>query len=317
MSRSTAPHTHEPGAAVGNAKRASWWPAILAAAAYPLFWQVVRRIHTDSEGAVLLSTVASLAIIITFTAQFARAIPSGRVLVMHILMSSGIAIPVRLLLAGHPSSRAAALVMDSGIPDLLFVWFAASLGSALSLLIRAANMIPPVAAVLALVDVWTVLLGGPVHRIMVSPNRVAQAVTRAMTVELPAPSAGAAPIQPISVVGFADFLFIAFFTAAVCRYMPSPNAFARTLKALILVLCAYMLLVHLTGWALPALLPMAVVMIALHWRHFHYNRSEAFALAYAAVFIALIATGFWLMSRRSSAMGPMAPARPPARSSPL
>lgn len=280
----------------------SWWPAILAAAAYPVFWQVVRRIHTDSEGAILVSTIASLAIIISFTAYFARAARSTRVLLAHAIVSAGLALPLRLVLAGHPSSRAAAILMGTGIPDLLFVWFAASIGSALSLLIRAANMIPPVAAVLALVDIWTVLLGGPVHRIMVSPNRVAQAVTRAMTVELPAPSAGAAPIQPISVVGFADFLFIAFFVAAVCRYLPAPRTFARTLNALIVVLCAYMLLVHVTGWVLPALLPMAVVMIALHWRHFHYNRSEAFALAYAGIFIALIATGFWLMSRRSAAL---------------
>ncbi len=317
MNRPSEPAMPTPGSQSGNTNARPVWPAVLSAGAYFLFWQVVRHLHTDSEGAVLLSTVASLAIVITFTAEFARAVSSRRAIVLHIAISGALALPVRLILAGHPNSALVRFLIGTGIPDLLFVWFAASIGSALSWLIRAANMIPPVAAALALADIWTVLLGGPVHRIMMSPNRVAQAVTRAMTVELPAPSTGAAPIQPISVVGFADFLFIAFFVAAACRYLPSPNTFARTLKGLIVVLCAYMLLVHLTGWALPALLPMAVVMIALHWRHFHYNRSEAFALAYAAVFIALIATGFWFMSRRSASLHAPAPPATSTRPSTL
>ena len=47
-------------------------------------------------------------------------------------------------------------------------------------------------------------------------------------------------------------------------------------------LSAYMLLVHFSGLSLPALLPLAVVMLALHWRYFQYSRSEVFALLYAA-----------------------------------
>src|SRR5438477_524299 len=81
------------------------------------------------------------------------------------------------------------------------------LGVLLSRLLRSANMIPPVAAVLALVDIWTVLLGGPVQKAIESQTPASKAVVSAMTVPLPsAPKTGAAPFV---VVGFADFLFAA------------------------------------------------------------------------------------------------------------
>jgi drug/metabolite transporter (DMT)-like permease len=69
------------------------------------------------------------------------------------------------------------------------------------------------------------------------------------------------------------------------------------LSILIAVLCAYMLLVHYANISLPALLPLAVVMLALHWRHFQYSRSEMFAMLYAGIFILLIGAGFWYMNQ--------------------
>src|SRR5437763_16231487 len=160
-------------------------------------------------------------------------------------------------------------------------------------------MIPPVAAVLALVEILTVLLGGPVKQIMESPNLVAHAVTQAMTAQMPSIRMGAAPYRPSSMVGFADFVFIAFFVAAVCRFVQVQGTYKKTLVGLIAVLCAYMPLVHFFDWNLPALVPMGAIMIALHWRHFHYERSEAFALLYAGVFIAIIALGFWYFGKRN------------------
>ena len=52
---------------------------------------------------------------------------------------------------------------------------------------------------------------------------------------------------------------------------------------------------------LPALLPMALVMIAVHWRQFHYERSEVFALLYAAGFIALIVGAFMYFQPHTTA----------------
>lgn len=281
-------------------ERSAGLGSVLLAVAYLGFWQIAPRLRTDSLPAILLSTVVSLALILWFTAEFARAIRAPRQLAWNALLAAAVIIPLRLLLlARHPS----ALWLHAHLPgllDLLLVWLAASLGALLSFVLRAANMIPPIAVVLALVDIWTVLLGGPVQQMMQSGHPTAKAVVQGMTVQLPTPTVGAAPIPPPAVVGFADFLFIAFFVAAICRFVSAPRIYVRMLVTVIVVLCAYMLIVLLNpyDWALPALLPLALVMIALHWRHFHYSRSETFALLYAALFLAAIAAGFWFFGRQ-------------------
>lgn len=274
---------------------------ILAAAAYLVFWQVAPRIRSDSLGAVLVSTVLSLALIVWFPAEFARVVHSRRALAYHALAAAVINLPLRFgIFGGHVLAPWSYLELIPGLPGLLFIWFAAAIGTSLSRILRSANLIPPVAAVLALVDIWTVMLGGPVQQIMQSSTPAAQAVARAMTVRLPAPTttAGATPLRLD--VGFADFLFIAFFVAAICRFTDPARTFKRALGALILVLCAYSVIVMFSQWALPALVPMSIVMIALHWRRFHYQRSEVFALLYAGLFIAVIAAGFWLFARGDS-----------------
>lgn len=275
--------------------RADWRSLVWGAMGYLVFWQIAPRVRIDGLYVVIVSSLVALAFVIWLTARFARVLRTPRSVVVATLLLALIAIPLRVLLAlRYPLALHLNLALP-GLVDLLFIWFAASIGVLLSLLVRGANMIPPIAAVLALVDIWTVLLGGPVKQVMESQAPAAQKVTQAMTVPLPAPTTGAAPFV---VVGFADFLFIAFFIAAICRYVAKPDPYPRTVIALILVLTAYMLVVLVTDLSLPALLPMAVVMIALHWRHFHYARSEAFALLYAGLFIAVIAVGFWFLARR-------------------
>ncbi|HXG25153.1 MAG TPA: hypothetical protein VNJ09_11400 [Chthonomonadales bacterium] len=275
--------------------RADWHSLVWGAIGYLAFWQIAPRVRIDGLYVVIVSSLVALAFVIWLTARFARVLHTPWSAVIATLILAVIAIPLRVLLAfRYPPAFHLNLALP-GLVDLLFIWFAASIGVLLSLLVKGANMIPPIAAVLALVDIWTVLLGGPVKQVMESQAPAAQKLTQAMTVPLPAPTTGAAPF---AVVGFADFLFIAFFIAAICRYVAKPDPYPRAVIALILVLTAYMLVVLITGLSLPALLPMAVVMIALHWRHFHYARSEVFALLYAGLFIAIIAVGFWYFARR-------------------
>lgn len=226
-------------------------------------------------------------------------------LTIFIILSIVAVIPFRLMLVGivRPMAPWTWMVMVPGLPDMLFIWFAAALGTLLSLILRGVNMIPPIATVMALVDMWTVLAGGPVQQIMTSDNAVAKAVTNTMTVRMAAPQAhGAEPMG--GAVGFADFLFIAFFIAAMIRFVPTAKVYSKTLLVLIVILCAYMLIVFATGLGLPALVPMSIAMIAIHWRHFHYERSELFALLYAGLFILLIVGVFWFLRRR---LDPIAP----------
>ncbi len=286
---------------------ASWLAPAVAGIAYLIYWQVVPRMRTESMGAVILSTLFSLGLIVWYTASLARTVKSLRVLILCGFVCGIIVIPLKIMLGkGSVYGPWTYLMRMPGLADLLFIWLAASFGAALSLLLRSANMIPPVAAVLALVDTWTVLLGGPVQRIMESTNPVAQAFSQAMTVPIPTPRIGASPFKPTSFVGFADFVFIAFFVAALCRLINDERAYRKTVRALVVVLCLYMLAVITESSlrALPALVPMAVVMIGLNWRHFRYERSEAFALLYAAIVVGGIAVGFWYFGRTNRSEEP-------------
>ena len=278
-----------------SARSESLIPPLVVAALCLLFSQIAPRIHAESVYTFLISSVLYMVLIVWFAASLGRALDSRRRIIISGVLAALIAIPFRAMVVRHVPPGLWLHTAVPGLSDLLMVWLAGSIGSALSLLLRSANMIPPVAAVLALVDIWTVLLGGPVQQIMQSENPTAKAVTQAMTVQLAAPKTGAAP-SPL-LIGFADFLFIAFFTAAICRFVPNGRAYNLTVRGLLAILSAYLLLVAFIPLDLPALVPMAVAMIALHWRQFHYERSEAFALLYAGIFIALIAIVFWYFGR--------------------
>ncbi len=269
------------------------WGAIWPVAAYLIYWQVAPRIRDDRIGTVILSTLVSLTLVIVATGTLGRTIRSVRGALVLTLVAAAVIVPIRLMAAfGHMLPPWRWILAAPGVADLGFIALGAGCGILLSRMVRGANMVPPVAAVLALVDIWTVTMGGPVHQIMTSDNPGAQKVAEAMTVRLPAPTSGAAPI---AVVGFADFLFIAFFTSAMCRFAGDREGYRRTVWPLAIVLSLYMLVVLVTGLRLPALVPMAVVVIIAHWRRFHYARSEAFALLYAGLVVAAIIAGAVLM----------------------
>lgn len=265
------------------------WPI----AAYLVYWQIAPRIRDDRIGTVLISTLISLALVVMLTGALGRTVRSLRGALILTLCAAAAVVPLRAMAAfGFMVPPWRWIMVIPGLAELGFIGLGAGCGILLSRVLRDVNMVPPVAAVLALVDLWTVTMGGPVHQIMTSESPGAQKVAEAMTVKLPAPTSGAAPI---AVVGFADFLFIAFFTAAMCRFAGDREGYRRTVWPLTIVLSLYMLVVLITGMRLPALVPMAVVVVAAHWRRFHYARSEAFALLYAGLVIAAIIFGAVLM----------------------
>lgn len=272
----------------------------LVALAYLAYWQIAPRIPATSVWAVAVSTIIALALGIWLPAQMGYKLRrSPKWALANLGVASAVILPVVLMVVFRQRVVApwSLLLHVPGLPFLGLIWLAASLGALVSFLVRGANMIPPIAAVLALVDIWTVV-AGPVHSLMHSDDPTARSVSRVMTVPLAAPKQppGATPMQ--GSVGFADFLFVAFFAAAIGRFVPSRRTYLRTLYGLIVVLSIYMLVVLFRDVNLPALVPMAVTMIAVHWRLFHYERSELYAMLYAALFIALIAIGFWYLGRR-------------------
>lgn len=279
--------------------------AVWASVVYLAFWQVAPRIRDERIGTVVVSTIVSLVLVVFVTALAARSVapvsdvvdrPSVKRMLLLVTAAALVVVPLRIMFAvrtvAPPWSWAMAV---PGLTELAFILLGVAVGALLSLIIRSANMIPPVAVVLAVVDIWTVMLGGPVQQAMEGQTEGARKLAEAMTVQLPAPTSGAAPI---AVVGFADFVFIAFFVAAMCRYMGDAVGYGRTVRPLAVVLALYMVVVLATGWSLPALVPMAVTVLALHWRRFRYERSEAMALVYAgALLVVLLAASLWFRSR--------------------
>ncbi|NUQ70141.1 MAG: hypothetical protein HUU17_04900 [Chthonomonadales bacterium] len=265
----------------------------VALIAYMVFWQIAPRIREERLWLVLLSTVLSLALSVWVAAAVAARLQRVQSALILTLGCAALVIPLRIMFAaGRLVTPWVWMIRVPGLNELVFMLFGVGAGVLLSRIVRSLNMIPPIAVVLALVDIWTVLLGGPVQRVLSNPTPAAEKLAEAMTVRLPSSTAGAAPM---AVAGFADFLFIAFFVSSLCRYIGMNDGYNRTLLPLMLTLCAYMLVVMVTGWALPALAPMAVVVLAVHRSAFHYSKEERNALGYAAgLILILIVLGFAL-----------------------
>lgn len=291
-----------------ESRRPLWLNPLLIALAYLVYWQIVIRLRSDSLPVIILSSMVSLGLMIWLAASLGRSLQSTKALIICSLAAAALIVPIQIMLVlRYPLVPWIYLLMVPGLQGVMLILFASCLGAALSKLVRAANMIPPIAVVLALVDIYTVLLGGPVKQVMQSETPVAQNIVRAFTAPVAVPEqASARPFAPI--VGFADFLFTAFFIAAICRFVTARSPFARTVITLITALCLYMCIVLYFDLSLPALVPMALVMLALHWKNFHYSRSEVFALIYAALIIGVVVGLFWFLGRSRE------PAEPPRSS---
>ncbi len=86
-------------------------------------------------------------------------------------------------------------------------------------------------------------------------------------------------------VGFADYLFIALFFACFVKFH-APGK--RTFLTLCFTLAAYMMIVAVKDVALPALVPIAVVVVSMNFRRFQFERQELFAMLYAGIIVGII-----------------------------
>jgi hypothetical protein len=262
-----------------------------------LFWPIVRHIPSGSMAVVGLTTLVSLFLVLLFTVRMARAMRSPRAIALNLALSLLLMLPLKLiprLIHVFPTWQGWGTLLPywkiyiapfhaaNGLDALGLIWIAVSLGTALSRLVREFKLVLPMGVALALVDLYTVFGGGVVETAVSGKNTAAQAAMSALTVQLPTMHAsnGAAPF--ILSIGFADFLFIALFFACFARFDISGR---RTFQVLFVTLFLYMTIVFLTGTALPALVPIGVVVIGMHWRRFRYERSEAFALLYAGLIL--------------------------------
>lgn len=191
------------------------------------------------------------------------------------------------------------LVSASLGPAGLIIW-SASLGALVGGLIRDYNMLLPISVFLMGFDFFLVLTPAGITQAVLgaAPEMVAQVAytTPAVRTEVTE-----APLQPFALIGPADFLFFSMFLVALNRFGGRAKA---TFLWVLLALAGYLLVVLLFGHlslgpfslaALPALVPMAVVVLAVNWNTFRLSKDEKISLMVVTILVmALIAGSFWL-----------------------
>src|SRR2546421_9198011 len=88
--------THKPESA-----RPVWVAPALLATAYLAYWQIAPRIRAESEGAVVVSTMIALALVVWFTAAFARSVRSTRGVLANVLASALVSVPIIVIILAN------------------------------------------------------------------------------------------------------------------------------------------------------------------------------------------------------------------------
>ena len=163
------------------------------------------------------------------------------------------------------------------LPMFLGIIFAASsIGYLVAMRVRDKNLLLPVVMFAAWVDFWTVTQG-PVSAVLKRAPEVANAIAA------PIPAAGTGAFVPRTLVGPGDFLFMALVFAAVHRLrMNGPRNYWFVFIGMTAGMLA--VLFGLIGY-LPALIVLAVSVVAANWREFKLTRQEAISTAIVGVLL--------------------------------
>lgn len=214
-------------------------------------------------------------------------------------------------------------VLLSVVRQLGLISWCMGLGALLSTLIRERNLIVPIAIFLALLDMFLVLTPVGLTQKMLTQNAEA---SKKVLYNVPAPKveqpkgekAPPPKVEAQAYVGPADFLFLGMFFVALFRFQMRTQ---ETLRAIIPVLAAYLLIVLLLGsvtiggvslGALPALLPIGATIFIVNRKEFVMTRDEIASTAViAGLGLALLIYG---ATRPRKAPRPPATTRPAAPS---
>lgn len=158
----------------------------------------------------------------------------------------------------------------------LIMLVAASIGYAVSLRIRERSLLLPVVMVAAWIDFWTVTRGPVAAALKKAPEVVG-------AISAPIPHAGTGQFVPSAMIGPGDFLFAGLVFAAAHSLGMRP---ARNFWFVFVGMTVGMLLV-MTGVLpyLPALIALAISVIAANWRQFKLSKREAIYVAVVGVLL--------------------------------
>ncbi len=194
----------------------------------------------------------------------------------------------------------AAQVAVGAIADSFVSAAALLLGSSISGLIRHANLLPPVAVVLTVVDIWTVWLGGFVARIQQKAQEgvvIAQRVIEAATVKMPTVATTQYAHVGIPVIGIGDLFFAAFLFALLWKF--GLNARSAFVLSVVFVIFGLMLAqLPFVPFGVPGLPFIALAILLPNLKSFRYTPEEKKALLIGAVFLVGLLALFSLMVRQ-------------------
>ena len=176
--------------------------------------------------------------------------------------------------------------------DMALLCAATFAGVSLARMIRTPNMLGPIGGIIAVIDIWGVLFGGPVSKIMAS--EAAKPVTeKAMT---SGPQIGAIGATnpafsiPLPQIGVGDFLFLALLLGIIVIHRMNWRTPAWT--TWLLVSGALLSITFLPFFpALPGLLFIGAGAVLPNLKYFTYTRDEKFALLWAGVLVLVMTVG--------------------------
>lgn len=174
-------------------------------------------------------------------------------------------------------------------------------GTTLARLIRHANLLPPIAVVVTVVDIWTVLLGGFVQQVQQKAQEgveMAQKIVEAATVKVPV--AGAAKLSGIGLpmMGGGDLFFAAFFFALLWRFGLNHQA-AYWLAVLLVFIGMAIAQLPFIPWGIPGLPFIAIAVLLPNWRAFRYTPDERRALLIGGIFLLALLAAFTYAVRQT------------------
>jgi hypothetical protein len=170
----------------------------------------------------------------------------------------------------------------------LMIW-CIGLGALISSLLRDKNILIPVAIFLVGFDIFLVLtpLGFTQRIIKQNPNLLASVGMQIPKSSQVSHDVAKVTVATAGIVGPADLVFLGAFFLAMFKFGMRPK---ETLRVMIPTLIGYMIVVLITGWALPALVPIGLVTLLVNRNEFSLNKDEKASTAVLAAIVLGILT---------------------------
>ena len=205
-----------------------------------------------------------------------------------VLIGLGVAIQFGLLVLDDRLKLQGALKgVIIGVSQIGLPLWCTGLGVLLGAGVKDKNILIPVSIFLAVYDMFLVLTPvGPTSQLLKN-TKILQNVGMAVPKAEAVPTVGTAAIQ--AYIGMADIVFLAAFFVAIFRFQMRAK---ETMKALLWALSAYLIFVLGTGIAMPALVPIGLVVLIVNRKEFKLSKDEwASTAVVGALGVALLVWG--------------------------